>query len=132
VISFPYHVPDLREFRERQKLLIDMLAINMSVLHEKVRTLDGKFVPRVTYLCDCQDTYYYPVLGARIENGRIEVQINVTAPEWHPVLKNELIVDSFDVLVYSGSEDENFGSTGKGLLSLALENAFEHLVKCCC
>ena len=79
MISFPCNVSDLREFRERQKLLIDMLAINMSVLHEKVRTRDGKFVSRVTYLCDCQDTYYYPVFGARIENGRIEVQINVTA-----------------------------------------------------
>ena len=100
MISFP-NVSELREFDSRRKKLVAMLAINMSILHETALTSDGRLHPRVTYLRDFNGTYFYPVLGARLNDGVIEVQVITNAPLWHAVLDDELIEDSFGVLIYT-------------------------------
>lgn len=104
MISFPTS-KDLQEFDSRRKKLIAMLSINMSVLHETVLTSDRKLHPRLTYLRDFSGTYFDPVLGARITDGEIEVQINATHPEWRVVLEHELIEDSFGVVIYTPCDD---------------------------
>ena len=99
MISFP-NVNELHGFDSRRKTLIAMLAINMSILQETVLTSDGKKHPRVTYLRDLRGTYFNPVLGARINDGVIEVEINAVNPEWRAIGYHEMIEDSFGVVVY--------------------------------
>ena len=100
MISFP-NVSELREFDSRRKKLVAMLAINMSILHETALSSDGRLHPRVTYLRDFNGTYFDPVLGARLNDGLIEVQVNTTAPQWRVILDHELIEDSFGILIYT-------------------------------